>query len=217
MLNNVFWQTDEVKKLMKQIDNLDTAMQKAVENRKYDEGKRLGMLSGMLADNIDYYVFNAVFPGIIEMLNQYAGKAIGEKTKEKIRNEAKTRFNCPVWLERSPYADIFSVHYSPLDSNGFNSRYARHAEMIAKYLDASGERIKYFDGNKLCPLDVNMFDPLMTHFPFHADPDGDVEKIFSMQKSLREAEDNLNKMINEYNDLLPSGRNSIPLISVKLY
>ena len=216
MLHNLFWQTDNVMECMKQLENADSAMKKAVQEHRKTDAERLGLLYGMYQDNIDHLVFKAVFPGIIDLLNKYAGKAIGEKTKEKIRNEAKERFDCAVWYDRTSYSDILNIHYSPLNRLGFFADNVRSLsiEVYGKYMDASGERIKYFDGNKLNPLSVDMFH---RDLPFHEDPEADVEKIFSLRNSIREHESIINALIDQYNDVFPAGRDKAQHVYTRVY
>lgn len=53
-----------------------------------------------------------VFPKILEILNKYAGKRIGDKTNEKIQNEIQSVTGCYVTFNQMRNIDIWTDYYN---------------------------------------------------------------------------------------------------------
>ena len=53
-----------------------------------------------------------VFPKILEILNKYAGKRIGDKTNEKIQNEIQSVTGCHVIFNQMRNIDIWTNYYN---------------------------------------------------------------------------------------------------------
>lgn len=223
----MLWMNDEIMKIMDKIDNVrDTiraADQAAMDywhtdskrcNQAYADKARAELILGMLADNMDEALFRSVFPGVLSILNKYAGKPIGDKTKDKIRAEAKTRFDCSVWLSFRYDGRLEAININPLGKDGFNSTYARSIAVYTRYKNDAGQELVFFNGNKLQSLSVDMFR-FSAHV--HEDPEADVDKIYAFRKMFRDVEDDVNKLINDYNSLLPSKMDGLQHVYIKAY
>ena len=52
-------------------------------------------------DNLRRMIYTEALPIALDILRKYNGKPYGEKTKQKIIDEMKTRFNCALYLSNS--------------------------------------------------------------------------------------------------------------------
>ena len=223
----MLWMNEEIMQIMDRIDDVRNTIRAAEQtardywhtdskrcNQAYADKARAELVLSMLSDNMDEALFRAVFPGVLSILNQYAGKAIGEKTKEKLRAEVKARFDCSVWLSYRYDGSLEAVNINPLGRDGYNSTYARSIAVYTRYKNDAGQELSFFNGNKLQSLSVDMF---LFSAHVHEDPEADVEKIYAFRKMFRDVENDVNKLINDYNALLPSNMDSLPHVYIKAY
>lgn len=87
-----------------------------------------------------------VFPKILEILNKYAGKRIGDKTNEKIQNEIQSVTGCHVTFNQMRNIDIWTDYYNLPDRR--ITMYSVYGE--TNFIEEDGKL-------KLKKLDVNMY------------------------------------------------------------
>lgn len=84
-----------------------------------------------------HYLLKMDFEGIKEkMLDYYENKQIGEKTKEKMRNEIKEYFKnnfnvniaCYIYIEKTGYSYKLNFSFGFLDSDGYNDYTFKYGE-----------------------------------------------------------------------------------------
>lgn len=127
-------------------------------------------------------------PKVIDILNKYEGKKCGEKTKDKIRAEAKES-GCNMY-----FTDDSIVFYF-----GLSGYYTK--TVYTKYIDGKNQTITD-EENKINKLHANMF-----HVPDYAEVVENVEQ-YAEQKSaeflkLKNMYKELEEAINEYNKNCP--------------
>ena len=87
-----------------------------------------------------------VFPKILEILNKYAGKRIGDKTNKKIQNEIQSVTGCYVAFNQMRNIDIWTNYYNLPDRR--ITMYSVYGE--TNFIEEDGKL-------KLKKLDVNMY------------------------------------------------------------
>lgn len=83
-----------------------------------DRVRDLKISVALLKNNAKLALFAEVVPVALEVLAKYKGKPYGEKTREKISDEIKTRTGCYFWI-CSRYSSE-EYHISPVDRYGFD-------------------------------------------------------------------------------------------------
>ena len=137
------------------------------------------------------------FPIIIEVLNKYAGKRIGEKTKDKIREEINERTGVSVWIEDNySRGKITIYHRNNYLVNNEITLYARKAE-------SDFYRI-YNEEGKLNTLSADMFDYDRTD-KYIEDIDGYINRKMQELSEVNAAIKALTEKIRAYDSDLPAG------------
>ena len=91
----------------------------------------------LMQNNARISLFNEVMPIVLEVLQKYNGKAHGEKTSQKIREEIKEKTDCFVYV----YADSFRIVPCGTVGNTYN------VECGTKY--ENGNKKKVLIDNKI--------------------------------------------------------------------
>ena len=74
-----------------------------------------------LDDNKKSMLFEDIKPVLAEILTTYKNKQLGEKTRDKIKNDFKNKTGCGIWFEEGAYYSTNKIHIYVLNENGFNS------------------------------------------------------------------------------------------------
>lgn len=172
--------------------------------RAEQERATLKIVNHILHDNARQALFAEVFPVILEVVNSFAGKAYGEKTKEKINRLVKEKTNCACYLERGTYRD--TIHFCPLNESGYSDFFYKYGDFIAEPMYIDGKNKRLFDSNKIVKLEVADFEflgcaPYVENVRERAD---EIQTAFS---TLKKTFNYLNGVIDNYNSLLPSSIN----------
>ena len=155
-------------------------------------------------DNLRRMIYNEALPIALDILRKYNGKPYGEKTKEKISAEMKARCNCSLYLHRGYSADI---DITPLNGDGHNHYYFKYDDfnIWVKYPKNGEKRPALDSSNKingtLTPDDVYLSDcPEIV-----PDPSARAAEILAAFTELKRKQDQFEREITQFNNLLPSG------------
>lgn len=198
----------ESKKNSNEIKTIDELLKKAPYSvKKIDaelvekESKRFDLIiaNRILHDNARRALYEEVMPIAIDIINQYAGKAYGEKTKEKIRQALIEKTNCSVYITHS-YSD--SITIVPLNKDGFSGTYFKYDdfEIYTKYVD--GECASLLIDNKIQRLTMEMLY-LSDCAEYVENVNKRVKDIKKAFNAAQEAEKALDNACKEFNALLP--------------
>lgn len=165
----------------------------------------LHLTNKYLWDNARRAFFAEIMPGIIEVFSKYNGKAYGEKTREKIRAEIKTRCNCSVWIGKSFYRQ--SLNISPLNSDGFYDHNAPEIELTTfkeeNYLLKDNKII----ADNFAKLTLDNCPEYVENIPAR------VAEIRAARNAAEEAWKQYEKAQAEYNKLTPSKMDHISVLA----
>lgn len=167
--------------------------------KKAEQAEKLRLVNKILRDNARRAFVNEVLPVILAVIEKYAGKAYGPKTKETIREELKERIGCAVWFNAGAYG-WDEINITPLNNNG-------HTDYTWGYRDFELETIcngpRLFDGNKLQKIDADA-----VRLTFCAEWCDDAEAravgIMEARRAVLEAYSKLSEEIKVFNSLVPS-------------
>lgn len=153
-------------------------------------------------DNIRRMIYDATLPAILEILQKWNGKPYGEKTKQKISDEMKARFNCALYLSNTYGGKIDLV---PLNGEGYTNYNFRYDEfdIFTRYTD--GQQPNILNDNRingtLTPDDVYLSDcPEIV-----PDPSARAAEILAAFTELKRKQDQFKQEVAKFNNLLPSG------------
>ena len=137
------------------------------------------------------------FPIIIDVLNKYAGKRVGEKTEAKIRDEISEKTRVSVYFENNyGRGKITIYHRNNYLVNNEITLYARKAE-------SDFYRI-YNEEGKLNTLSADMFDYDRTD-EYIEDIDGYINRKMQELSEVNAAIKALTEKIRAYDSDLPAG------------
>ncbi len=139
------------------------------------------------------------FPIIIEVLNKYAGKRIGEKTKDKIREEINERTGVSVWIEDNYSRGKITIYH--------RNNFLVNNEIIlyAKKIDNENNFYHvYNEEGKLNTLSADMFDYDRTD-KYIEDIDGYINRKMQELSEVNAAIKALTEKIRAYDSDLPAG------------
>lgn len=175
---------EEHKKLFKEY-NVDRL------NSLCKEKEFLNRENKILRNNYTYLFFENRIENIIEILNKYTGKKIGEKTLEKINNEL-SEINIRVYIAPS------EIHIYSKDSfitYDYNDIYfwTKHKKEGGKY--------QFFDDKfKFIGLNDSIeYDLYKSYHDYIENIPGFIDSIMFMHDNIIDKSKELEKMIDEYN------------------
>ena len=155
------------------------------------EETRTNKIAAILNDNARAAFTAENLPAIIEVINKYTGKKIGEKTREKIRAEIETATGCGFWFA----SDFGSITF--YDKTRGNWR----AYEVTLYISYS-KRDQLFDENgKFTGLTL---DDLPIYQKYFDDPAGAVGKAEALKKEIEAEAEKINNLIAAYTATTPS-------------
>ena len=155
------------------------------------EENRVNKIAAILNDNARAAFTAENLPAIIEVINKYTGKKIGEKTREKIRAEIETATGCGFWFA----SDFGSITF--YDKTRGNWR----PYEVTLYISYS-KRDQLFDENgKFTGLTL---DDLPIYQKYFDDPAGAVDKAEALKKEIEAEAEKINNLIAAYTATTPS-------------
>lgn len=167
------------------------------ESACYAEIEKRKVLGGILRDNARRAFYSEAMPVILEILKKYEGKPIGEKTGEKIAEEAKEKIGHRIYFDSRSYGPgTISISWG---------------DYLFKYDDfhiclRNGQN-KMFDGNRLIVY------PMEEYFLYNCgeyvdDPMAHAEAILDAFAELKRLEENFSKACSAFNAMIPSNMGS---------
>lgn len=168
-----------------------------------EKAEELKIANQILHDNARRAFYAEVMPAALEIINSYAGKSYGEKTKEKIRQALISRANCSVYITASRYTD--SITLVPLNEKGFSGTLFNYGDFEIYTKGENGERKKIIaDNNKIQALTLD--DLYLSDCAEYVDDvRGRVSEIKKTYFAIQEAETALKTACDAFNILLPRG------------
>jgi hypothetical protein len=168
-----------------------------------EKAENLKIENQILKDNARRAYYAEVMPAALEIINSYAGKSYGEKTKEKIRQALISRANCSVYITASRYTD--SITLVPLNENGFSGTMFNYGEFEIYTKGENGDRKKIItDNNKIQAL--TMEDLYLSDCAEYVDDvPARAAEIKKAYFAIQAAEEALKTACDAFNVLLPRG------------
>ena len=159
------------------------------------EETRINKIAAILNDNARAAFTAENLPAIIEVINKYTGKKIGEKTREKICAEIETATGCGFWFA----SDFGSITF--YDKTRENCGICWCAYETTLYISYS-KRDQLFDENgKFTSLTL---DDLPIYQKYFDDPAAAVDKAEALKKEIEAEAEKINNLIAEYTKTTPS-------------
>lgn len=153
-------------------------------------------------DNLRRMIYDATSPAILDILKKWNGKPYGEKTKAKISDEMKTRFNCALYLSNQLGGKIDLV---PLNSEGytnFNFKYDEF-DIFTRY-NSDGQQIHVLNNNRINGA-ITTEDIYLSSCPeIVPDPHARAAEILAEFAELKRKQEQFEREITQFNNLLPS-------------
>lgn len=153
-------------------------------------------------DNLRRMIYDATLPAVLDILKKWDGKPYGEKTKQKISDEMKTRFNCALYLSNTYGGKIGLI---PLNGEGYTNYNFKYDEfdIYTRYKD--GQQIHVLNNNRINGA-ITADDIYLSNCPtIVADPAARAAEILATFTELKRKQDQFEREITQFNNLLPSG------------
>lgn len=186
--------TEKLNEAKKRIDNWDGKNMNMLA-RNDDIRKRREVNAAILHDKLKQAIYDRILPVVIEVVNKYAGKRMGEKTYDKFKAELKVRTDCGMYYESRCDGKYITFHAIPLSDKGYNDY--RFPSIDFTYTAQKGE---------FAIID-NVLSPVTSEgFSFRGNEVGDhtVDDILNAKENLKNALSALNEAISKYNSIKPS-------------
>ena len=187
--------SEKLKEVKKRIDNWDGKnMDMLIYND--DIRNRCEVNAAILHDKLAQAIYDRILPVVIEVVNKYAGKRMGEKTYDKFKAELKVRTDCYIYYDSYCDGKYITFHAVPLSDKGYNDY--RFPSFKFTYTAPKGEYAIVMN-NVLSPVTAEGFS-------FHENEVGDhtVDDILIAKENLKNAISTLNEAISKYNGIKPS-------------
>ena len=158
-----------------------------------DKTETLKLTLPILKNNLKQVLFAEVTPIILETLQKYKGKPLGEKTREKIRNELLEKTGCSVYISNSKI-DVYAR-----STNG-------HSEcdftIYTKYID--GVERKFLIDNKVQSVTMEEIE-LYGKYDYVEDIRAEVTFLKEQHNKIYELWETFKEECSKYNDRAPEG------------
>lgn len=152
-------------------------------------------------DNTRRMIYDATLPAILDILKKWNGKPLGEKTKAKISDEMKTRFNCALFLSSACGGKIDLV---PLTAEGYSNYLFRYDEFTIYTNYRDGTRKNVLNDNRING-NLTADDIYLSNCPaIVADPAARAAEILAEFAELKRKQEQFEKEVKQFNALLPS-------------
>lgn len=167
----------------------------AAANNNYMEIEKLKSINGILSENVKASFAAEVTPIIKEIMQKYAGKQYGPKTKEKIREEAK-KHNIMFYFDG--YSDLYKINVFCLSPEGYKAY--NMPEVVINATDAAGHTTAFItESNKIQDVNNIVFSNHYTYTENPGEKRAELEAAYNEFKNLIEqakaAESKLNALL----------------------
>lgn len=153
-------------------------------------------------DNLRRMIYDATLPAILDILKRWNGKPYGEKTKAKISDEMKTRFNCALYFSNTYGGKIDLV---PLNREGYTNYNFKHDDFdIYTRYNKDGQQIHVLNDNRINGA-ITADDIYLSSCPaIVADPAARAAEIVTEFAELKRKQEQFKHEVKQFNTLLPS-------------
>ena len=191
------------------IENSITAADKTEAKNATTRAENLQTINGVLQENARASFAAYITPIICEIMQKYNGKQLGEKTKDKIREEAK-KHGFSFYFERSYFTrNSDTIHAELLTPEGYTDYRMKDIDIYAK--DADGNRTDFIS-EKNTIQDFSQIK-LTYHYTYTENPQEKREALEAAYQAYFNAYEAARKAESELNALLPRGVDHYYLIS----
>lgn len=147
----------------------------------------------LMQNNARISLFNEVMPLVLEVLQKYNGKAHGEKTSQKIREEIKEKANCFVYV----YVDSFRIVPCGTVGNTYN------VECGTKY--ENGNKKKVLIDNKINVVTMEDLEVYYINRTYFDDLDATVTELKRINAEAKQKQEELKGLCEQFNKLSVKG------------
>ena len=153
-------------------------------------------------DNLRRTIYNATLPAVLDILKKWNGKPYGEKTKQKISDEMKAQYNCALYLSNQYGGKIDLV---PLNGEGYTNYNFKYDEFdIFTRYNKDGQQIHVLNDNRINGA-IRAADIYLSNCPeIVPDPAARAAEILAAFTELKRKQDQFEREITQFNNLLPS-------------
>lgn len=189
-------------KITPQMVKAAKAARQAASEKRGERLQNLKIENAILRDNARRAYAADVLPAVLAILKKYDGKAYGEKTRDKMRDELKAAKSCAFHISREYYRD--ELHLVPLDEKGYSLTFCNYSdfEFSTSWTDGSPRLLNDNKINgKITPDELRLQNcgEYVENVPER------VKQIKSAYAAALAAESAARQAATEYNKLLPSG------------
>lgn len=142
-------------------------------------------------ENIKTTFFNDVINKIVEIWNKYEGKQLGEKTRQKIKEEVETHFDNEIFFY--PYAQEFSIM-----NRDASKKYNGNLKIT---IVSKNWQNKFTEENKILKLQIENLTEQTTHCRYVENLDETVNQIIEEHQKALKLQEELNKVYNKIQTL----------------
>lgn len=147
----------------------------------------------LMQNNARISLFNEVMPLVLEVLQKYNGKAHGEKTSEKIREEIKEKTDCFVYV----HSDSFRIVPCGTVGNTYN------VECGTKY--ENGNKKKVLIDNKINLVSMEDLEVWYINRTYFEDLDATVEELKRIHAEAKQKQEELKALCSQFSKLSVEG------------
>ena len=147
----------------------------------------------LMQNNAKISLFNEVMPIVLEVLKKYNGKAHGEKTSQKIREEIKEKTDCFVYVN----SDSFRIVPCGTIGNTYN------VDCGTKY--ENGNKKKVLIDNKISLVSMEDLEVYYINRTYFEDLDATVEELKRINAEAKQKQEELKALCSQFNKLSVKG------------
>lgn len=151
-----------------------------------------------LVSNYRAAVYAELMPEVIKVLNNYTGKKLGPKTREKINNDLSNLSDNRIYLVISEYGG----NYISINLKGLNYP-ENNMDISFTFNQDLNKRNNFTDDNNI----INHFENDMFFGPYankyYDDISGAIEKFKMQAEKINKMTEELNALKSEYNSFIP--------------
>lgn len=147
----------------------------------------------LMQNNARISLFNEVMPIVLEVLEKYNGKAHGEKTEKKIREEIKEKTDCFVYV----YVDSFSIVPCGIIGNIYK------VDCGTKY--DNGNKKKVLIDNKINVVSMEDLEVFYINRTYFEDLESTVVELKRIHAEAKQKQEELKALCSQFNKLSVEG------------
>lgn len=193
-----------------EIARIDETLRKAPYSAKKIDSKLIALAekqinlqieNRILHDNARRALYEEIMPIAIKIINKYAGKPYGEKTKQKIREALIEKANCAVYMSNRFDGEISLV---PLNKEGYSTTIFRYDEfnIYTKYIDGKKEKILVDNKIQFLTMDALVLSDCAAYVDNVSKRVDEIKAAFT---AAQEAQETLENACKQFNSLVPRG------------